>query len=121
MIPNLLPRDLTTYLDYGQQSTISPFIKVRIAYGLEKTRFVSHLLDLAKLQCLHKSPRKPKGKCTAFWRLSYGFKNTGAALCMPSLDAAVELLTSVVDAVVVVLIVQRPRKTVPEHALSERR
>jgi len=40
---------------------------------------------------------------------------------MPAFDTAVEFLACIVYAIVVVLVVYRPRQTISEHALCERR
>ena len=52
---------------------------------------------------------------------AYRLENTRAAFCVPAFDTAVEFLASIVNAVIVVLIVYGPGKTVTEHALCKRR
>lgn len=52
-------------------------------------------------------------------RKTYSFKYTGSALGMPALDATPELLTCVVDGIVVILVVKRARDAVSEHALGQ--
>lgn len=54
-------------------------------------------------------------------KLESSLKNTRTTLCMPSFNVTSELLTGVVDAVVVVLVVYRPCHTVSEHTLGEGR
>jgi hypothetical protein len=68
---------------------------------LEQSCSVCHASDLAKLES--------------------SLEDTRTTLGMPSFNIASELLTGVVDAIVVVLVVYRPCHAVSEHALGQGR
>ena len=52
---------------------------------------------------------------------SYCFKDSRTSFCMPSFNPTLEFLTRVVDAIVVLLVVDRPGQAVAEHAFCEGR
>jgi hypothetical protein len=74
---------------------------MRLYNILEQSSSVCHASNLAKLES--------------------SLKDTRTTLGMPSLNIASKLLTSVIDAVVVVLVVYRSCHTVSKHALGQGR
>jgi hypothetical protein len=61
------------------------------------------------------------GHASNLAKLKSSLEDTRTTLRMPSFNIASELLTGVVDAIVVVLVVYRPCHAVSEHALGQGR
>jgi len=54
------------------------------------------------------------------WWNTHSFKHTGTTLGVPSLEVAVEFLACIEDAVVVVLVMDRPCDAIAKHAFRQR-
>lgn len=125
VMPCLAPRDLTTYLGFaGQKGRGWERRKFNVEQGkcglvsiLEKSGFVTHLRNLSVFECLVAiSMHSSHEEIVKLYR----FVNPRTALTMPPLNIALELLTSVPNSIIVVLIMYWPGETIPKHPLRNR-